>query len=179
MIIDAVLAILLLVTLFDSYRQGLLKILVKIAGVFISWVVAGILARQLQGLVAQTWIIPFLQDQVKELTELGALVGDAMEAAAESIAYGMVYLLIFLLLQIVFQILMHTLNFVNRIPVVGTLNHIGGLILGLVWYFVVLFTVAFILFRILPEDTRDSIGLSDTVVKESLFLNSLAEAIED
>ena len=83
---------------------------------------------------------------------------------ADSIAYLVVFVLSFVVILLLWLLLSHALDLVARLPVLHSLNGLGGALLGLLKGAIILFVIAWVLQffgRIFPEE----------VVRQTVLLN--------
>ncbi len=82
---------------------------------------------------------------------------------SHSIAYGIVYAAAFIAILLVVWLLLKPLDLAGKLPLVRTVNALGGALLGLVWAVLLLFAAVWLMQRfnwvVTPELIRDSILL--------------------
>ncbi len=82
----------------------------------------------------------------QQVTAAGTSIAKILSLSLASlVAFWVLFLLFLILLRIVLGILVRGLNLVARLPVLHQLNHIGGLLIGLLQGIVVLFLIACLL----------------------------------
>lgn len=91
-----------------------------------------------------------LADVVEGLINDGVTAGTkAIEAIAanlaQSIAYALIFVVSFLLLTLAWAVLSHALDLVSKLPVLNSLNKLGGAAVGLVKGCIILFVAAWLL----------------------------------
>ena len=104
-----------------------------------------------------------LEDVAQRVKETGESVFSAVtESVSHSIAYGIVYAAAFIAILLVVWLLLKPLDLAGKLPLVRTVNALGGALLGLVWA-VLLFAAVWLMQRfnwvVTPELIRDSILL--------------------
>lgn len=77
----------------------------------------------------------------------------------------------FIVLAILKQVI-KLLKIVDHIPIVGTVNHIGGAIAGFLFYFIIIYIVFSIFFCTVPQDSLNNLGLTEDAIKDSLLLQA-------
>ena len=97
-------------------------------------------------------------------SETGESVFSAVtESVSHSIAYGIVYAAAFIAILLVVWLLLKPLDLAGKLPLVRTVNALGGALLGLVWAVLLLFAAVWLMQRfnwvVTPELIRDSILL--------------------
>ena len=100
-----------------------------------------------------------LEDVAQRVKETGESVFSAVtESVSHSIAYGIVYAAAFIAI-----LLVKPLDLAGKLPLVRTVNALGGALLGLVWAVLLLFAAVWLMQRfnwvVTPELIRDSILL--------------------
>lgn len=90
-----------------------------------------------------------LADVVEGLIKDGAATGaNALESIAanlaHSVAYAVVFIVSFLLLSLAWTLLSHALDLVSRLPVLNSLNKLGGAAVGLAKGCIILFVAAWL-----------------------------------
>ncbi len=101
----------------------------------------------IRGLGFYEAVVDSIRDSVEEgLGQAASSV--AASAAAElaaSIAYLVLFIVFFILILLAWLLLSHVLDLVARLPVLSTLNRVGGALIGLAKGCIILFVAAFIL----------------------------------
>lgn len=178
MVTDGVFLLLFLLVCADGYRRGLVRMIARV----VAMVAAMFAARYLAGLAApsvgENYIVPML-NRIQTGSEVSdAILHKSLENMAQDIAYGIAYVFLFIVLQIVFAYVMGLFGLINEIPVIGTLNRIAGVCLGVLWFFMLLLVLAVIVFQLLPVEVRESMGITDALIENSRVLQFLKEAVE-
>ena len=113
-----------------------------------------------------------LEDVAQRVKETGESVFSAamewltLSVTAEntdSIAYGIVYAAAFIAILLVVWLLLKPLDLAGKLPLVRTVNALGGALLGFIWAVLLLFAAVWLMQRfnwvVTPELIRDSILL--------------------
>ena len=149
------------------------RVVAMVAAMFAARYLAGMAAPS----VGEHWIVPLL-NQIQTGSEVSdAILHKSLETMAQDIAYGVAYILLFAILQIVFAYVMGLFGFINSIPVIGTLNRIAGIVLGVLWFFMLVSLLAVIVFQLLPVEVRESLGITEALIKDSRVLQFLSGAV--
>lgn len=103
-------------------------------------------------------LINAVDDAVQNgMSQVAANAAAAVAAAiAQSIAYMLIFLIAFVLILIGWGILSHALDLVAKLPVLNTVNKLGGAAIGLVKGCIILFVLAWLLRvsgTLIPEET--------------------------
>ena len=105
-----------------------------------------------------------LEDVAQRVKETGESVFSAVtESVSHSIAYGIVYAAAFIAILLVVWLLLKPLDLAGKLPLVRTVNALGGALLGFIWAVLLLFAAVWLMQRfnwvVTPELIRDSILL--------------------
>ena len=95
------------------------------------------------------------------------LLSAVSDSVAQSVAYAAVYLAAFLVLLLVLWLLMKPVHLLTKLPVLRTVNAVGGGALGLVWGALLVFLVVWLLLRF-------NLVLTDEMVEQSRLLHFFA-----
>lgn len=129
MIIDvAVIAIILVLTIIYA-KKGIVKVLVGIAGFVISLILASTLCHSVGGLIE-----PLIADAIDGIHIDNSLVNKLASKVLDSsaIATAIAFGLVFLVASLVCKLLGNLANGLGNIPIIGSVNHLVGAILGLI-----------------------------------------------
>jgi hypothetical protein len=83
-----------------------------------------------------------------------------------------IFSLSFALLQFVFANVIRTLKLVDRLPIIGRLDKLGGAVLGFFWVFLLCLFLGNIFFTYVPEGLRHLWGFTDRAVENTVLLNA-------
>lgn len=167
--IDLVMAVLFLVAILRGWHIGLAVRAGHLAAMIAAGVLAHAAANILKTGVGRQWVLPWMEGQaglpVKGLEQ-------GIEMAADHVAYYLLFSLIFTAALIVFYQLVRVLKLVDRIPVVGTLNKLGGALLGFLVEFLFFLILGMVLFGLIPADAWNRIGLTREAIEGSYLLRA-------
>jgi membrane protein required for colicin V production len=114
----------------SGFVRGAVKQLFSLFGFVIALLLAFIGSRLLSETVSQ-YLDPHSMISYHEALQfLG--VEAAVERAAELVAGVLVFLVLFVVLSVLFRLLSGSFQWINKLPVVGLLNRIGGGLVGLI-----------------------------------------------
>lgn len=85
---------------------------------------------------------------------------------------GITFLVSYLVLSVLFRLVVSVLNLVDRIPVIGLLNHLAGAVCGFLASFILIFLLVHLVFAALPQTALDQIGLTEIAVNHSVLLHA-------
>lgn len=125
---DILLLVILLLHIINGLSRGLVKQLFDVFGFLViiglSFWGGRLFSDSLAGFINPEDIIPH-HDVIQQLG-----VDLALEKAPQLVAGVIAFLAIFLILSIAFRLFSSGFRWVNRVPVIGFLNRIGGAVLG-------------------------------------------------
>ncbi|MBE6931261.1 MAG: hypothetical protein IKM07_00320 [Clostridia bacterium] len=102
---------------------------------------------------------------------------NSLQQVAHTLAYALVRWLLFAILLALFyailRALVENLSFIDRIPIVGTLDALLGVVLGIAIGLVVLFIPLIVTVNILPDILGGALEVPETFYKDSIVLNVL------
>ena len=102
---------------------------------------------------------------------------NSLQQVAHTLAYALVRWLLFAILLALFyailRALVENLAFIDRIPIVGTLDALLGVVLGIAIGLVVLFIPLIVTVNILPDILGGALEVPETFYKDSIVLNVL------
>lgn len=109
-----------------GYIRGMVRIIFSLAAVFITIILASFTA-------------PYAAEFLKNQTPLYEVIQEnsgayewIAEQAADAVIERIAWILAFLLISILLGILIHALDIIAKLPGIDTINHAGGLAVGLV-----------------------------------------------
>lgn len=106
---------------------------------------------------------------------LAAYVLANLFASQAGVAKEVVFIIAFAVLSIVFRYVVLILKLVDKIPVIGTLDKIGGAILSFVVAFIVVYFAVNLLFHGVPQSILDSWGWTKEAVRKTMFISALLQ----
>lgn len=169
-IIDIIIAILFLQAIFTGFFRGLVVMVARLVAALVAYFGAMLAAESLKSVIADQWILPALTSRMEQGSQF--LAGFALEKAAGGLSYLVVFLVVFTLLQILFRCAINLLKVVDRIPMIGMLNRLGGAIAGFFLVFLILFLIGNLFFRLIPEELLRNWGFTQKAIRDTIFLQS-------
>ena len=169
--IDIGIAIALVAAFFHGWFTGLVMKLANLATLIGAVVSAHVLAKLLKKSVARAIILPFLKKQ--DITSFSTYFfkGKVLSEISEEIAYRVLFLLLVIIILIVLRALVQILEVINYIPIINTLNRIGGALVSVLIELLVLYLIGFIVFHLLPAELLNDWGLTHKVVSDTILLH--------
>lgn len=129
------------------------------------WLILAVISGAVQGLILKL-------GQVAAM--IAAYVIATILVAGTGGYFGIAFLVCYLVLSIIFRCAVQILNLVDRIPVIGALNHIAGAVCGFLVAFLLIYLLVSLVLGLVPQEALDQVGLTETAVKHSLLLGAFA-----
>lgn len=175
--LDILLLVILFLHLISGYSRGMVKQLFDILGflviILLSFWGSRLFSDRLAVLIDPEDIIPH-HDLIQSL---GLEV--ALEKAPQLIAGVVTFLLLLLALSLIFRLFSGGFRWINRVPVIGFLNRIGGLVLGalvgVVFVYIIITAVALIPLNLFMEALQNS----EVVFFTDFYLTPLVEQLKE
>ncbi len=175
--LDIVLLVVLSLHVMNGFSRGLMKQLFDIIGfvviIVLSFIGGRMFSESLARYINPEDIIPH-HDVIRDL---GLEV--ALEKAPQFIAAIIAFLVLFLFLSLVFRIFSGGFRWVNRIPVIGLFNRIGGAALGVVVGVVFVYIIIAAISLIPMQIFIDALAESEAVFISRQYLTPLAEQLKE
>ncbi len=174
--LDFLLLALLILNLVSGYRQGLVRQLIGLIGFVAAIAVAvygnGPLGEVIAGYIDPAHLMPL--QEVSNSLGFGITADLAVNLAARVIAF----LVLLVLTRILLGLLARTFTVINRLPVVGAVNRLAGLVLGLArGLIIVLLLVG--LFSLLPVSfVSEAVAGSAFISITERYLPALVESLK-
>ncbi len=155
---DMVLLVVFFLHLVSGFLRGMIKQLFDIFG-FLLIIIASLWGSRLFSYVLADYINP--EDIIPHHEVMESLGMDvAFEAAPQLIAGVLTFLLLFVFLSIVFRLFSGGFRWVNRIPVIGFFNRVGGgvmgALVGVVFIYIIIAAVSLIPLQFFMDALKDS-----------------------
>ena len=136
--IDYVFIFILVLNLYNGYKEGLIRQIVALAGFFIAFYCAltwsGDLSSRLQEFLRLDRVLEVLWKD-----------GAANLWLAEVICNIVVYIIIFIVISLLIKIISRKLTIINDIPIIGSLNATLGTVFGLAKGLLIIFLIVALL----------------------------------
>lgn len=174
---DIVLILVFIMHLVSGFSRGLIKQLFDILG-FILVIFLSLWGSRNFSHVLVEYINP--EDIIPHHDVITALGVDvALEQAPQLIAGILTFLILFLILSMVFKLFSSGFRWINRIPVIGLFNRIGGGVLGSIvgLVFVYIIIAAFSLIPL--QFFMDALEESEVVFVADYYITPAAEELKD
>lgn len=169
-IVDLAIGLLFLVSVLTGYHRGLVVTLARIAALAAAYLGAAAAAKILGNVLGRTILLPMLKKHL-EGSAAGLLPEQMLWETVDGIAYSLVFFLLFFVLQVFFLLLIRMLKMVDRIPVVGKLDKLGGAVFGFLWVFILCLLLGNVFFTYVPRSVQKQMGLGKRAVENTVLLN--------
>ena len=162
-VIDAILAAVLVGLVWLGAKRGLMKSLAGVISVGAAFFGASWCANRFVTPVSR-WLEPLLRESIRQKLsgQDGADAGELLSAFAFD-THSLVYAAAFIAILLVVWLLLKPLDLAGKLPLVRTVNALGGALLGFIWAVLLLFAAVWLMQRfnwvVTPELIRDSILL--------------------
>lgn len=167
-ILDIAIIIIFLFAILGGFFQGLICMAARVVAAILSYFLAVFAATAGNKALAEQYFIPFLQK--KSAAE--GWPESTIDFMAEQLAYTLIFALVFLILGILFSRLIVLLKLVDRIPVVGQVNRLGGAVVGFFGVFLLLFLMGQLFFGLVPSQILLDWGFTKKALEDTILLHS-------
>lgn len=134
LIVNSIMVLFMILVIYNSYKEGLvyciLKFITSLCSIFVLWFLAGELSPYLM-------IYPQAQVPIVDMFE-----HDLLYTLCNRL---LLFILMFIIVQLILLLVKPLSNFINKIPLVGSLNKLGGMLIGLLESILVLLVISFVL----------------------------------
>jgi len=174
---DILLLVVFFLHLISGYSRGLVKQLFDLIGFFViillSFWGSRLFSERLAVLIDPEDIIPH-HDLIQSL---GLEV--AVEKAPQIIAGVITFLLLLLALSLIFRLFSGGFRWINRVPVIGFFNRIGGAALGALVGVVFVYIIIFAATLVPLKPFMDALRTSEVAFFAEYYLSPLAERVKE
>ncbi len=175
--LDIFLVIVFLLHFLSGFGRGMVKQLFDIFG-FVLIIIVSLWGSRLFSPALAEYINPEdIMPHHEVIENMGFEV--ALEAAPQLVAGVLAFLVLFLLLSIVFRLFSGGFRSVNRIPVIGFFNRVGGGVLGALVGVVFVYIIMAGLSLIPMQFFMDALENSEVVFVADYYLTPIARDIRD
>ncbi len=170
--LDLLLVIIILLHFVNGFSRGLVKMFFDIVGFIVVLVFSLLGSRLLSG--------PFSSyiDPESVIAHHAVIQNFGIDIAPENtpqlIAGVIVFLVLFILLTIFFRLYAGGFRWINRIPVIGLFNRIGGSVLGALVGAAFVYIIIAALYLIPLKLITDALANSSLVIYADLYLSNYA-----
>ncbi|EOS27048.1 hypothetical protein C806_00641 [Lachnospiraceae bacterium 3-1] len=147
--------ILLIVTLvilgvfgLHGYIRGMVRMIFSLAAVLVTIVLASLTAPYVaEFLRMQTPLHGVIHEKCTEVVQnnIGIHLEGGIEQVADWAVQRIAWIAAFLLISILLGILIHVLDIIAKLPVIESINHMGGLVVGLLEGLLVIWILFFVI----------------------------------
>lgn len=191
-------AVIVIIAAFAAwgFKRGLIKSVVGIlslaASIILAWALYPVIAKLLEGTDITVYIHNAVQGRISEKLEadiqpaMPKLINDAVNAGraglADSAAGAVTGLILnifaFIAVLIVSRVIIwaaaETLNIISKLPIIGTLNRISGLLLGTVQGALIVCILLTLIYAAIPlrENPILSNEIESSVIAKPMYINN-------
>lgn len=147
--------ILLIVTLIilggfglHGYIRGMVRMVFSLAAVLVTVAFASFVAPYVaEFLQTQTPLYDVIQEKCMEAVQIniGINLKGGIEQIADMAVQRIAWILSFILISILLGILVHVLDIIAKLPGIDSINHIGGLVVGLLEGLLIVWILFFVI----------------------------------
>ncbi|MEW5920602.1 MAG: CvpA family protein [Bacillota bacterium] len=164
--LDYILVFILIYNLYNGFRQGLLKQVVGLAGFFIAFYCS----------LRWNGVLRFYLDRYLKLDEVFVFLGEESAASLwllDVIINIISFLMIMLFISLVLSLILQRLRLVNKVPLIGPLNALGGAAIGTIKGLLVVFLTVSILSLLQTEFWQNTMQSSAVVDLSRYYMGML------
>lgn len=161
--LDIGILVLLALAVWRGWSQGLVMKAAQLGAVVAACIIAGICANLSKGRLGSGVILPLLEERVP----LSGMFEEEIASVADNFAWGLVYFVSFLAALLVLRHVIKIFGLVEKLPVIGTVNRLGGAVVGFTLAFVLLYVACRLLFQMLPQAALEEWGLTEEVIEKT------------
>lgn len=147
--------ILLIVTLIilgcfglHGYIRGMVRMVFSLAAVLVTVVLASLAAPYAaEFLRTQTPLYDVIQEKCMEAVaaDIGLILEGSIEQIADMAVQRIAWVISFVLISILLGVLVHVLDIIAKLPGIDSINHIGGLAVGLLEGLLIVWILFFVI----------------------------------
>lgn len=170
--LDYILVFFLIYYMFNGFKQGLVKQVVGLAGFFIAFYCA----------LRWNGVLRSYMDRYLKLDEIFVFLGQESAASLwllNIIINIIAFLIIMFFISLILAVIIQRLNVVNRLPVIGPLNALGGVVTGTIKGLLVLFLAISILSLLQTDFWKNTLQSSAIVDLSRYYMGILFHFIGD
>lgn len=188
-ILDLLVIILIFIYAYKGWRRGLIFSILSIVGYIISLAMARAFSPDLTKFLIENtgvdrWLDKFLEDRIRDMMQMSIPTDMVTNMATDAILSAISFFIIFSITSMIVFNISKFLNGIGKLPVIGTLNRFGGLVLGTAKGFILIMIVLAVLSFVinngnekLGENIRDTV-IVDTLYNNNPILNFINEIFE-
>ena len=188
-IIDIVIIIFILISIFLGYKKGLVSLGIHLVAFVIALIISFILYRPIGNLIINTTSIDEnLQGAIE--TKLEEITGNEDESSSNllvniqngavsetaknlsiNIIYGVTIILLFVILRIALVFVTAIANWITKLPILKQVNKLGGIIYGLLRGILITYVVLLILNLVITFNPNGSLNnsINDTYLAKTMM----------
>lgn len=194
-IIDLIIVIFILLSVFLGYKKGLIKLGVRLVAFVIAIVATVILYRPIANLVINVTQIDEMlentiiskvdevitQNEDQEITSKliesakDGMLPSAARQLAINIVYGGVMIVLFVGIRIVLNFITALADAISKLPILNQFNKVGGMLYGLLRGVIVIYALLIILAMIGEVNPKNSViqAVNETYIAKTMYNNNI------
>lgn len=165
LIIDGIIILFILLSIFFGYKKGLISLGINLVAFIITIVAVMIFYRPIGNIIINTTTIDekiqeTIQGNVEEIAKTEetneitsgliesakqGVLPEASKSLARNIVYGATMLILFIIIRVALIFVTAIANLVAKLPVLNEINKVGGIVYGLLRGFLVAYAVLMII----------------------------------
>ncbi len=176
--LDLIVILVILIYAFNGWRRGLILSVFSILGYILSLIVAREFSPVFTKYVVlntgfDTWLDSILSKGIRSVTQMNVPTSAVSDLATNTIINVICFFIIFAVTSMVIFNIARLVNGVGRLPVIGELNSLGGLVFGTVKGLLLIFIVL-ALSQIIVTTGNTQLGqkIEGTIVVKSMYHNN-------
>ena len=173
-VIDIIIGVVLIAATVGGFIQGLVMKAAQLAALIASYLAAYFVANLLSDRFSE-----FIYDKLSAVLDENNIIidtaFDTMSELAGNLSYMLIFVAVFLIIYILASFLINALKIVGMLPVIDKIDHICGAAAGFLLDFIIISIICGMIFKTVPQEMLDSIGLTQNAVESSLLLSVFAE----
>ena len=176
--LDLIVILVILIYAFNGWRRGLILSVFSILGYILSLIVAREFSPVFTKYVVlntgfDTWLDSILSKGIRSVTQMNVPTSAGSDLATNTIINVICFFIIFAVTSMVIFNIARLVNGVGRLPVIGELNSLGGLVFGTVKGLLLIFIVL-ALSQIIVTTGNTQLGqkIEGTIVVKSMYHNN-------
>lgn len=174
--LDLIVVLVILLYAFNGWRRGLILSVFSILGYILSLVVAREFSPILTKYIVNntgldTWLDGLLSKGIRNVTQMNVPTSSVSDLATNTVINVICFFIIFAITSMVIFNIARLINGVGRLPVIGELNSLGGLVFGTAKGLILVFIVLAL--------SQIIVNTGNTILKQKIEQTVVVEAMYD
>jgi len=168
--IDISIAVILIGSIILGYMTGLVMKIAQLASLAAAYIAAALVVKLFSSQLGS-----FIYSKIPG--EYAVPVRAVTEKTADRIAGSLIFTVVFIVTFIILRHVIKLFKIVDKIPVIGFIDHIGGAVAGFIVNFIIIYILAGIFFSVVPQEILDGWGITQEAVSNSYILQAFARKL--